>query len=165
MKIVYRLVLLAAAATACVWLWTVLFPGPEKIIRKQLARVAEEASFQTGENPLITANRAENFASRFGTNVEININLPEHGQHDFVGRAEITQAVANMRSSVSSLKVEFLDVNVTLGPEKQSATANLTVKAQSAYDKNFIVQEMKISFQKIGDDWLITRVETVRTLS
>jgi hypothetical protein len=27
------------------------------------------------------------------------------------------------------------------------------------------VQEMKFTFQKIGGDWLITRVETVRTLS
>jgi len=165
MKIVLRLVLLAAAAAVCAWFWTLLFPSPEKMIRKQLALVAAEASFQTGENPLITANRAENFASRFGTNVEININLPEHGQDGFVGRAEITQAVAGMRSSVSSLKVEFLDMNVTVDPEKQSATANLTVKAQSAYDKNFIVQEMKIFFQKIEGGWLITRVETIRTLS
>ena len=165
MKIVFRLVLLAAAAAACVWLWSVLFPGPEKMIRKQLALVAAEASFQAGENPLITANRAENFASRFGTNVEININVPELGQHDFVGRPEITQTVAGLRSKVSSLKVDFLDVSVTVGPDKQSATASLTVKAQTAYDKNFIVQEMKISFQKVEGDWLITRVETVRTLS
>ena len=165
MKIVFRLVLLAAAAAACVWLWTVLFPGPEKIIRKRLASVAAEASFKAGENPLITANRAENFASRFGTNVEININLPTHGEHDFVGRDDIMQAVAGMRSRVSSLKVEFLDVSVTLGPDKLSATANLTVKAQTASDKDFFVQEMKITFQKIEGDWLITRVETVRTLS
>ncbi len=149
MKLVFRLVLLAAAAAACVWLWTVLFPGPEKIIRKQLALVAAEASFQAGENPLITANRAENFASCFGTNVEININLPEHGQHDFVGRAEITQTVVGVRSSVSSLKVELFDVNVTVGPDKQSATVNLTVKAQTASDRNFIVQEMKIIVSEI----------------
>ncbi len=35
MKIVFRLALLAAAAAAGVWLWTVLFPSPEKIIRKR----------------------------------------------------------------------------------------------------------------------------------
>ena len=165
MKIVFRLVLLAAAAAACVWLWTFLFPGPEKIISKQLARVAAEASFQSGENPFITANRAESFASRFGTNVEININVPELGQHDFVGRPEITQTMVGVRSRVGSLKVEFLDVSVTVGPDKQSATASLTVKAQTAYDRNYLVQEMKVTFQKIEGDWLITRVETVRTLS
>lgn len=165
MKTLFRLVMLAAAAAACVWFWTVLFPGPEKMIRKQLASVAAEASFNGGENPLIAANRAENFASRFGTNVEININLQEHGQHDFVGRADIMQAVAGVRSRLNSLKVEFLDVSVAVGPDKQSATANLTVKAETADDKNFLVQEMKITLQKIEGDWLITRVETVRTLS
>jgi len=116
MKIASRLVLLAAAVAAGFWLWTVLFPGPEKIIRNQLASVAAETSFKDGENPLLMANRAENLASHFGTNVEININLPEHGQHDFVGRAEITQAAASVRSRVSSLKVVLYDVNVTVGP-------------------------------------------------
>ena len=137
MKIVFRLLLLAAVAVACVWLWTVLFPGPEKIIRKQLASVAAEASFTAGENPLLMANRAKNLASRFGTNVEININLPKRGQHGFLGRAEITQAAATMHSKFGSLKVEFLDVSVTVGPDKQSATADLTVNAQSDTDKDF----------------------------
>ena len=165
MKIASRLVLLAAAVAAGFWLWTVLFPGPEKIIRKQLASVAAEASFKAGENLLITANRAENLASRFATNVEININLPGHEQHGFLGHAEITQAAATMHSRFGSLKVEFLDVTVAVSPDKQSATADLTVHAQTDTDKDFFVQEMKITFQKIEADWLIMRVETIRTLS
>ena len=84
MKMVLRLVLLAALIAAGVWLWTILFPGPEKIIRKRLAQAAGEASFRSGENPLISAARAENLASRFGTNVEININVPEYGRQEFV---------------------------------------------------------------------------------
>jgi hypothetical protein len=39
------------------------------------------------------------------------------------------------------------------------------VQVQAAGDKDYYVQEMKFTFQKIGGDWLITRVETVRTLS
>ncbi len=113
----------------------------------------------------MTANRAENLASHFGTNVEININLPEGGQHGFLGRAEIMQSAAGMSSRLGSLKVVFLDVTVTIGPDKQSATADLTVQAQTDTDKDFLVQEMKITFQKIEADWLITRVETIRTLS
>jgi hypothetical protein len=165
MKIVFRLLWLAAAAAACVWLWTALFPGPEKIIRKRLASVAAEASFNGGENPILIAARAENLAGYFGTNVEISISLPEHDQHDFVGRAEITQAAAEMHSRMSSMKVELFDVNVAVGPDKQSATADLTVKFGTDRDKDFYVQEMKITFQKIEGDWLITRVETIRTLS
>jgi len=165
MKIIYRLVLLVALIAAGVWLWTILFPSPETVIRKRLAQAASEASFNSGENPLISAARAENLAGRFGTNVEININVPEYCRQEFVGRDEITQAAAGVRMRLSSLKVEFPDVSVTVSPDKQSAVADVAMKVQAAGDKDFNVQEMKFTFQKIGGDWLITRVETVRTLS
>ena len=38
MKIVFRLILLAALIALGVWLWFVLFPSPEKIIRQRLIR-------------------------------------------------------------------------------------------------------------------------------
>jgi len=66
---------------------------------------------------------------------------------------------------MSSMKVGLFDVNVTVSPDKRSATANLTVKVGTARDKDFYVQEMNITLQKIEGDWLITRVETIRTLS
>src|ERR1035441_9709820 len=61
---------------AGVGLWTTFFPRPEKIVRKRLAQVAAEASFNSGENPLVIAARAEHLASRFSTNVEVNLNAP-----------------------------------------------------------------------------------------
>jgi hypothetical protein len=45
MKIFLRLVLIAVVVGAGVWLWIVLFPGPEKIIRQRLAEIARLASF------------------------------------------------------------------------------------------------------------------------
>jgi hypothetical protein len=165
MKLVLRLVLLAALVMAGIWLWTILFPSPEKIVRQRLAQTASEASFKAGENPLVIAARSESLASRFGTNVEFNLDLPEHGHQEFAGRAEITQAAAGLRMKVGSLKVEFPDVSVTVSPDKQSAVADATVKVQAAGEKDFFVQEVKFTFQKIDGDWLITRVETVRPLS
>jgi hypothetical protein len=165
MKIVTRLFLLAAVIVAGVWLWTILFPGPETIVRKRLVQAASEVSFQSGENPLISAARAENLASHFGTNIEININVPEFGRQEFVGRAEIAQAAAGVHMRLSSLKVEFPDVSVTVAPDKLSAVADVAMKVQAAGQKDFDVQEMKFTFQKIGGDWLITRVETVRAPS
>ena len=66
---------------------------------------------------------------------------------------------------LGSLKVEFPDVSVTVAPDKLSAVADVAVKVQAAGEKDFHVQEMKFTFQKIGGDWLITRVETVRAPS
>jgi len=165
MKIISRLVLLAVVIVAGVWLWTILFPSPEKIVRKRLVQAAAEASFKSGENPLVSAARAETLAGFFSTNVEININVLEFGRHNFVGRTEIMQAAAGARTELSSLKVEFPDMSIKVSPDKLSAVADVTMKVQAAGQKDFNVQEMKLTFQKIGNDWLITRVETVRTLS
>ena len=165
MKTVYRLVLLVALVAAGVWLWTILFPGPEKIVRKRLAQVAAEASFNSGENPLVIAARSENLASRFSTNVEVNLNAPGFERLQFSGRADITQAAAGARVHLSGLKVEFPDASVTVGPDKKSAVADVAVKVQAAGQKDIYVQEMKFTFQKIGGDWLITRVESVRAPS
>lgn len=161
MKIAARLVLLAVLIAAGAWLWTVWFPSPQKIIHKRLAQIAAGVSFNSGENPLVIAARSENLASRFSTNVEINVNLPEIGRQGFVGRTEITQAAAGARAHWSGLKVEFPDVSVTVAPDKQSAVADVAVKVQAAGETNFNVQEVKFTFQKIDGDWLVTRVETV----
>jgi hypothetical protein len=162
-KAVYRLVLLVALIAAGVWLWTILFPSPEQIVRKRLAQTAAEASFDSGENPLVIAARSENLASYFSTNVEINITAPGYERPlQLSGRDQITQAAAGARTRLSSLKVDFPDVSVTVAPDKQSAVADVAVKVQAAGEKNFDVLEMKFTFQKIGGDWLITRVESVR---
>ena len=165
MKFTLRLALLAATIAAGVWLWTIFFPSPEKIIRKQIARLATAASFNSNEGTLVVLNKAEKLAGFFSTNVEVNLDVPGRFQHSFAGRDEITQAAAAAHSAVGGLKVEFLDPDLEVGADKESATADLTLKAQAVGDKDFIVQEMKFTFQKIDGDWLITRVETVRTLS
>ena len=56
-------------------------------------------------------------------------------------------------------------MNITVSADKLSAVADVTLKVQAAGQKDIYVQEMKFTFQKIGGDWLITRVETIRTLS
>ena len=162
MKIVSKLILLAALIAAGVWLWTVLFPSPEKTVRKRLTQIAAEASFKTGENPLVIAARAENLAGHFSTDAEIHIGATGYGWIELNGRAEITQAAARMRTmDLQGLKVEFPDVSVTVGPDKQSAVADVAVKVEATGEKDFNVQEMKFTFQKIDGDWLITRAETV----
>ncbi len=165
MKIILRLVILAIVILVGVWLWPVFFPDAQKMIRQQLAAVARNASSNPNQNPLVSAANAQLLAGHFSTNVEVQLDVPGRLRHTFNSRDEIAQAAIAACSSVNGIKVEFLDVNVTVGPDKQSAVADLTLKAQAAGDKEFIVQEMKITLQKSTGKWLITRVETVRTLS
>ncbi len=165
MKIVFRLVLAAALVALGVWLWFVLFPSPEKVIRKRLTGLARTASFSSNEGNLARLTAAQNLAGFFATNVEININVPGRIQHNFLGRDEIKEAVLGARSTLGGLKVQFPDINITVTPDKQSAVADLTVEARVSGEQDLIVQEMKFTLQKIDGEWLVTHVETVRTLS
>jgi len=165
MKIIFRLILLAALIALGVWLWFVLFPSPEKIMRQRLTELARTASFSSGEGNLARLAAAQSLAGFFSTNVEVDINVPGRVQHTLMGRDEIQQAALAARSTLSGLKVTFPDINVTVAPDKQSAVADLTVEANVVGERDSIVQEMKVTFQQTDGEWLITRVETVRTLS
>lgn len=165
MKTALRLVLLAALAALGVWLWTIYFPSPETIIHQRLDQLAKEASFAPNEGALSRLANAESLANNFATNVEVSINTREADRQEFVGRSQITQAAVAAPSQLSSLKIKFLDIVITVAPDKLTATADLTMDADVSGQPDSIVQQLKITFQKIDGKWLITRVTTVRVLS
>jgi hypothetical protein len=165
MKIIFRLVLLAALVALGVWLWIVLSPSPEKVIHKRLVALANTVSFSSNENNLVRLAGAQNLGDFFSADVEVNINVPGRIQERLMSRQEIIQAALGARSAVSGLKVKFPDINITVAPDKQSAVANLTFEARVSGQPDLIVQEMKFTLRKIDGKWLVTRIETVRTLS
>ena len=77
MKIVFRILLFAALAALGIWLWTVLFPSPEKVIRKRLMELARTVSSSSNESDLTRLAAARSVAGFFSTNVELNVELPE----------------------------------------------------------------------------------------
>jgi hypothetical protein len=164
MKIVFRFAMFAILVALGVWLWTVLFPSPEKVIRNRLTELAHTVSFSPNESDLARLAAAHTVAGFFSTNVELNVDLPELGQRT-MDREEITQAALLGRSRAGGLQVKFPDINITVAPDKQSAVVDLTVEANTSGERDSIVREMKFTLQKTDGRWLITRVETVRTLS
>jgi hypothetical protein len=165
MKFLPRIVFLVIAAALGFWLWTVFFPSPEKIIRKQLLNMAGDVSFSQGQNNLVKLAHAESVASFFGSNVVVDITLPGHVQQTTLDREEITQAMAVSRQQLTDLDVKFPDINVTVAPDKNSATADVTMDATISGERDAVLQEVKFTFQKVDGHWLISRVETVRVLS
>jgi hypothetical protein len=165
MKIALRFILLAALVALGAWLWFVLFPSPEKVIRQRLTELARTASFSSNESDLARLAAARSLAGFFSTNVEVNVDLPRFAQRSFLDRDEITQIALAASSRAGGLRVKFPDINVTVASDKQSAVADLTVEVDVSGEPDRIVQEMKFTLQKIDGRWLITRVETVRTFS
>ena len=165
MKIIIRIVLLAALAALGVWLWTVLFPRPEKVIRRRLTELARTVSSSANESNVARLAAARSVAGFFAANVELNVEIPELGQRNSLDREEITQLALMARSRAAGMHVKFPDINITVAPDKQTAVADLTVEANISGEHDSVVREMKFTLRKTDGQWLITRIETIRTLT
>lgn len=161
----FRVILLVVAIIILgFFAWHRLFPNPEEVIRARLKKLAETASFEPKDGTIRRALKASSVPEFFTTNVEIVVDVPGGRTQTLSGRAEIQQAATGAAQTLRGLKTEFLDINVKLGSDKQTAVANLTGKfTPQGYD--FIVQEMNFMLRKVDGKWLIYRIETVKTLS
>jgi hypothetical protein len=165
MKIVIRCVMLAALVGLGVWLYTILFPGPEKAIRKRLAKVAQLASIKPDQGLISRGASIQELANCFDSKIEITLNLRGGAEHSVTGRDGIIEVAKLAHARFRMLQIDFLDMNVTLSPDKESATVHLTAKGSSSEERDFQVQEFKFTLKKINGEWLIISVETIRTLS
>jgi hypothetical protein len=154
-----------ALAALAFWLWTVFFPSPERVIRKQLAGLAADISFSQGQNNLVQLAHVQSVAGFFASNVVMNITIPGHDLQETMGHDEMTQAVMLSRQKATDIDLKFPDINITVAPDKTSATADVTLDATISGERNAVLQEVKFTFQKTDGQWLINRVETVQVVT
>ena len=161
-----KLLLLIALVAVGWWGWHILFPNPEAVIRANLVSLAKAASFESSQGTVARLYNAQKVPDYFTADVVINIGSLGFGEVESVnGRDEIQQAVLAARKNWKAMKVELLDIHVTIAPDGQSATANLTGKASVPGEKEFFVQEFNFLLRKVEGKWLIYRVDPVKTLS
>jgi hypothetical protein len=160
----FRLLLLSALAALGCWGWRALFPDPEQVVRKRLAELAQAASIAPNESPLARLANSQKLIGFFTRDVEVAVDVPGQSLQTFSGRDALSEAVTGARSCLQSLKIQFLDVHVALGEDRQTAIVNLTAIARMPGEKDPVPQEMKLSLKKIDGDWLVQKVETVKTL-
>src|SRR5215472_9425874 len=159
-----RIIALATLIAAGYWLWNAFFPSPERIIRKRFDAIARTASFSARESGFAKFDNATRLAAFCTPDVQITVDIPGASRRSISGRDELLQTLMFVRSNVNGLSVEFLDVNVQLDNDKTSAVVNLTAKGRVSGERDLIVQELKFVLNKIKGDWLISKVQTVKTL-
>ena len=164
MKHPLRLILLGVLVALGFWIWTLLFPSPEKVIQNRLVKLAKLGSFGSNEGNIARVANIERMGTFFDEDIEVVIDVPGAEAHTFTRREELQQAAMQARSVLSGLQVEFPDIHITLAPDKHSAVADVTLKAKVSGQSDLIVQELSIAFKKVDRAWLISRIETVRTL-
>ncbi|MBC8000956.1 MAG: nuclear transport factor 2 family protein [Opitutaceae bacterium] len=161
---VKRILLVAAIAGLGLVVWFKFFPGDEKVIRKQLEKVARLASFSADEAPLTRLGNAKELANSFTPDVRIEINLQGLREQSIEGRDRVFEMGMAARGAGPGAKVELIDPVVDFPGSRDSAIVGLTLKVQVSGQPDLGVQEMRLTMKKLSGEWLIQRVETVKTL-
>jgi hypothetical protein len=164
LKLALRILLLAVVAAGGVWLWRVLFPGDEAVIRRQLHELAEVASFPANEAPLAKVTNAEKVAGFFAVDGEVDMAPWGYQRIVIGGRDELREAARGARFGLASLTVGVEAVNIVLGPGDDQATASLTLVGRTAGNPERQSQAMEFEFRRVDGDWLIRRAKTVEYL-
>jgi hypothetical protein len=159
-----RVLLIAALGAGVFFAWRALFPNPEKAIRKRFKEIAEVASFAANEGPIAKVANSSKLASFFTKNVQIVIDVPGYSRQSFAGQEDLLRAAMSARSGLMSLKVEFPDVIISVLPDRKMATAEVTASAHLPGEREPSIQELKVTLVKEGSEWLVRRVETVKSL-
>jgi hypothetical protein len=159
----------AIAATALIGLglcvWWVFFPGAGRIIRARVAELAQTVSFKPSDGTIPKGIKIMKLPDFFTTDVVIKLEARGFETQNFSGREEIRDKAPLLYGGLRGLQVEFLDVKLTFGPDRQTAIAHLTGKATVSGERDYYVQELDLMFKKVDGKWLIYRVETVKTLT
>ena len=159
----WRLLPLAALTALGVGGWRVCFPSPEHAIRKRLAELTHLASFGPDEGPLAKVLNPDKLTSLFTPDVAVRLEVYGYA-HSFDGRERLRETAMAARSTLTSFKLEFPDINVAVAPDRQSAVVDLTARGRVPGERDPQVYELRLTMQKTGGDWLIRRVETAKTL-
>ena len=165
MKNLTGTILILALAGVSWWIWTVLFPSPEKVIRQRIIRLAETATLAANDNPIARAAKAQKLVNMFSPDASIIMETGDFGDRNYSGRDEISDAAMAGFATIRVLRVEFSDISVELDSNRQSAAVSCTARVHFEDKKDFGVQEMLFTFKKVERQWLVTKVEVVKTLS
>ena|SRR5436190_8947613 len=165
MKWVARILLILLVVGVALWVWWRFFPSAETAVRRQLQEDARLASFSQGESAISKGLAINSLMDDCTDDIEISVDIQGYQRQSMSGKDELRPSAIIVRAHLTSLKVEFLDMNIDLAPNKQTAIVDLTAKIRIPGEQEFFPQELKFTMKKVNGKWLIRKIETVKTLS
>ncbi len=165
MRRILHLVVLLALVGGAVLLWRQVFPSPEKQIRKRLEELRELVSFRASEGNLAVLADLQHLGSLFTRDAAVRVDMEAGPRVMLTGRDSIQQAVGAARQAAGNLDVEFRDVVVTVGEDKQSAVVEVTGMARQKGSNELWIEELRFHFIHTDEGWQISSVETVQTMT
>ncbi|HYG22637.1 MAG TPA: hypothetical protein VEH04_07645 [Verrucomicrobiae bacterium] len=160
-----RIITIAVVVAVGILAWRYFFPSPERVIKSNLADLAETVSFEGDEGNISRALSVDSVGGYFTQDVELEIDVRGYiGRQSINSRTEIRQGLLAAHANLKNLRIEFLDIHVELQPDGETAVANLTVDA-FINGERAMLQEVNFTFKKVEGKWLISKIATVKTLS
>jgi len=164
LKRISNIAAIVALLLVGVWIYRILFPSDEKLIRQLLAEAAQTAAVKPNENPLFKIASANKLVGFFSADAVLKLEVAGVDTRTLDTPEDLRQAVTAARASLQEAKFQLREVQVGMGSDSQSATAQLVAIAYLNGSGDPLVQELKIQLKKIDHRWKISRVETVKTL-
>ena len=164
MKKILNIAAIVALLLVGVWIYRILFPSDEKLIRRLLAEVSETAAVKANENPIFKIAGANKLVGFFSPDAVLKLEVAGVDTRTLDTPDDLRQAVTAARASLQEAKFQLREVLVDVGPDSQSASAQLVAVAYLNGSGDPLVQELKMQLKKIERRWKISRVETVKTL-
>jgi ketosteroid isomerase-like protein len=164
LKKLWKIVPLAVVLALGVWIYQILFPSDQKLIRQLLATVAETAAVKPNENPLLKLAGANKLVGFFSPDAVLKIDVAGVDTRTIDNREDLLQALTAARASLQQASFQLHEVHVTVNPDQQSAVAQFVASAYLNSSTDPLVQELKTQLKKIDGRWKITQVDTVKTL-
>jgi hypothetical protein len=133
-------------------------------VLKKVASLAANANIKASDGTITRASKATSLVDEFANDAEVIFDVPDAEARTLSGRDEIREAAMGGFANVPWLNVQFDNARAHIGPDKQTAEVTCTARATVGDSKDFGIQELRFELRKIDRDWLITKVETVKTL-
>ena len=158
-------IILALAGLMLVfWLYTVLFPSDESVIKKRMQTMARLASFGPGEGDLARLANVSQLVTFFTQDISIRFEGIRPELQNLSGRDTLRQMLLMARSNLQRMSVRFPDIVVAVDPDGRAARVSLTVVADVNAEKEAILQELKLDLTRAEGSWRVSRVETLKAL-
>lgn len=161
MKIAKPAIQLLLLGVIAFTIWYYFFPPPERVIRKNLSKLAEKVSARPQGNIATVAN-ASSIAGYFHPRVELNLQGFGRGVEVISSRLEVQRMALAARQNVGWIEVKFNNVHVQVAEDKQTAAVNLTAVVRIEGQEQPLVQDVKVLFEKLERDWLIRSIQPIQ---
>ena len=150
---------------AFVWVGFGWVSSEERQIRRRLDVLAETASVGGQDANLVRMAKAARLAGDFTEDVTIDLGS---SSTTFRGRDALMAMAARIRVSQEGLRIELVDVQITVAADGPRATASMAVKGSVADfatgDQVIDAREIEMTLVKMDGEWLIQDVSAVSSI-